>query len=664
MAMPPEPSDHSRPTPSSPSGAARLRRRRWPWLVAAIALLVVVLALVWDWNWFKAYAERRVEAATGRDFRIGGDLDVDLGFAPVISAGKVRLGNAEWSEDADMASAERLRFSVRLWPLLGGRYDLPFVHLERPRLLLERNADGEANWRFADDDEPSPPAPPLIRQLTVADGELRVRDPPHRTDVRLDVRSGEAGDEHARAPLIARGEGRYRGRPFELAGQVESPLELRSTGRPYRVDVRARAGATRTRARGELIAPLQFGDFDVRFELSGPDLGDLYPLLGIALPTTPPYTLDGRLSREGDTWRYRDFRGTVGDSDLGGDASIDLSGERPALVAELSSKRLDLDDLAGFLGAPPGTGENETASPEQIAEAQRLRARGRVLPDRPYALSKLRAMDADVKLRAAQVQAPPLPIDTLSGHLRLQNGVVRLDPLQAGVAGGEIVGWVTMDASREPIATSLKLQARRLELPRLFPNAQLVGNSSGRIAGQAELEGRGNSIAAMLGSAGGELGLAMGPGRISNLLIELAGLDIAEALAFLLTEDRVIPVRCAYADFGVDDGVATTRAFAFDTTDTVIFGEGSLDFGDESLDLRLRPQPKDRSILALRVPLRIGGTLADPSFRPEGGPLLLRGIAAAALYSAAPPAALLALIEFGPGEDARCGPERSREEEP
>ena len=64
--------------------------------------------------------------------------------------------------------------------------------------------------------------------------------------------------------------------------------------------------------------------------------------------------------------------------------------------------------------------------------------------------------------------------------------------------------------------------------------------------------------------------------------------------------------------------------------------------------------------VALRVPLRIGGTFKDPSFRPEAGPLIARTAAAAALYTLAPPAALLALIETGPGESIDCGPAVAR----
>ena len=212
-----------------------------------------------------------------------------------------------------------------------------------------------------------------------------------------------------------------------------------------------------------------------------------------------------------------------------------------------------------------------------------------------------------------------------------------------------------MDARRAPIDTQAKIAVRGVELPKLLASAELAQGAVGRIGGDIAVRGQGDSVAAILGSADGEVALGMGRGRISNLVMELAGLDIAEALRFLLTEDRQVPVRCAFADFAVKDGLMTSRALAFDSTDTIIVGEGTVNLKEESLDLLLKPRPKDRSILTLRSPLRVGGTFKDPSFRPDFAALGLRGAVALALGSIAPPAALLATFETGPGEDSDCG---------
>lgn len=645
-------------TPRKRANRRHDRHSRKGWIVlGVIVAFFVVLWLIWDWNWFKGPIERRVEAATGREFSIDGNLGVDVFWPPTITADGIRLSNVPWSDDAQMLELERVEFRIEVWPLLRGDVVLPFVTLRKPRLVLERNAELAANWQFdgtppAEDKEPM--ELPTIRALTIDDGELVVRESSLRTNLRLDLDSGEPSGEDALAPLLVSGEGTYRDFPFTLDGKVESPLALQDEDNPYAVSMTAKAGDTTAKASGQLYSPLQFHDFDVNFSLKGSDLADLYPLAGIALPQTPPYALDGRLQRDGLTWYYRSFTGKVGDSDLAGDVIVDTAAERPMFTAKLTSKTLDFDDLAGFLGLPPSSGEGETAAPEQAREGAALAAQDKVLPQAEYRLEKLRAMDADVTLEAAQVIAPPLPIEALSGHLTLDDGLLRLKPLNLRAAGGRVESFVSLDGSRDPIVMDSQISLVGLQLPKLFPNAELTEDSTGRIGGRFVLKGTGNSVAQMLASSNGEVGMVMGRGQISNLLLELAGLDLQEALRFLLGKDRIIPVRCAYADFGVEDGVMTARQFAFDTTDTVLYAEGQVDLGEETFELTLRPQPKDKSLVSLRSPLRVGGTFRNPSVLPKAGPLVLRGVAAAVLYSIAPPAALLALLETGPGEDSQC----------
>jgi len=630
-------------------------RRPWPWIIVALLLALAALLVGFDWNWLKGPLERRVEAATGRTFSIGGELDVDLGLAPTIRAQDVHLGNAAWSSRQEMARLDAIELRIALLPLLRGRVDLPYVHLKAPRLLLERNDAGRGNWQFSQQPRAGQSRPPLIRDLTIDDGELRVDEPALQTQLRLRIHS-EPGGPQQRSPLVAAGQGRYRGAEFELRARIDSPLDLQDSDRPFHVDVRASAGDTRAHVSGASNAPLQLEDFDLQFALSGASLADLYSLAGLALPDTPPYELQGRLGLNGRVWSYHDFKGRIGDSDLSGNVALELGGERPRLRADLVSRRLDFDDLAGFVGAPPSTKQGETASAQQQRAAQERKAQPKVLPDHHYDLEKLRVMDADVRLAAGHIEAPKLPLDRMSVHLELNDGVLTLKPLDFDAAGGRIAATIELDAREASIVTRATADVHGLELPKLFPSVDIAKSGAGSIAGAIALTAQGNSVARMFASANGDVGLVMGRGRISNLLLELAGLDVAESLRYLLDKNEEVPLRCAYAAFDVVDGVMTAKALAFDTTDTVLHGQGTLDLRNETIDLRLTPEPKDVSPVSLRGPLHVGGTFKDPSFLPEPAPLALRGAAAAALYAIAPPAALLALIETGPGKDVNCGP--------
>lgn len=656
------PSPDGRGTKSTTPYPALQRVSRHPWLTAfgLLALAIAVLVLLWDWNWFKGAIERQVEKRTGREFDIGGDLDVDPGWVPTIRADRVRFGNAAWSKQATMASAERVEFDIELKPLLRRNVRIPRLRLDHPVLNLEVGPDRIGNWKFGKPGKMEP----QFRHLLIDDGKLALLDAASKTDIKVDVASGPPQGDQTAPPITAKGGGRWKGNRFTVQGRAESPLELGHADSPYRIDARATADATRAHARGTLLDPLRLRDFDLKLALSGKNLEDLYPLLGLTLPASPPYSLDGRLTRDiinqgskgkRAVWHYDGFTGKVGDSDLTGNASVETGGKRPYLRAALTSRRLDFDDLAGFVGGAPQADGGETTNPELVALAARQQARPRVLPDTPYQLDRLRAMDADVRWKAHRINAPTLPLDDMDAHLKLEDGLLRLEPLNFGVAGGDIRSVIRMDAREATIRTRAQITARGLNLAKLMPDVKLARDAIGKVGGDIAIAGNGNSIAAMLATSDGDIALGMGHGQISNLLMEFAGLDLAEALKFLVTRDRKVPIRCAFGDFAVRDGIMTARALAFDTTDTIIVGDGTISLRDETLDLRLRPRPKDRSLFVLRSPLLVSGTFKDPSFRPDLKRVGLRGAIALTLASIAPPLALLATLELGPGEDADCG---------
>ena len=98
----------------------------------------------------------------------------------------------------------------------------------------------------------------------------------------------------------------------------------------------------------------------------------------------------------------------------------------------------------------------------------------------------------------------------------------------------------------------------------------------------------------------------------------------------------------------------TSKVIVLDTSDTVVNGSGQISLANETLDLTLKPEPKDKSILTLRSPLKIGGTFAVPSAGVDKAALVGRAGLAIALGAVNPFLALLATIETGPGQDADC----------
>ncbi len=139
--------------------------------------------------------------------------------------------------------------------------------------------------------------------------------------------------------------------------------------------------------------------------------------------------------------------------------------------------------------------------------------------------------------------------------------------------------------------------------------------------------------------------------------MEEAGLNAANALLLKMRGDRQIRIDCAAASFNVREGVANADLFVFDTENALIDVQGSVDLGDERVDLTLHPQTKGLRLFSLRSPLHATGTFEHVDVSVDKKNLLLRGGGAIGLaVVAAPLAALLPLVAPGGEAEKSCAP--------
>jgi uncharacterized protein involved in outer membrane biogenesis len=94
--------------------------------------------------------------------------------------------------------------------------------------------------------------------------------------------------------------------------------------------------------------------------------------------------------------------------------------------------------------------------------------------------------------------------------------------------------------------------------------------------------------------------------------------------------------------------------FVVDTDEAVILADGTINLANEQMDLTLRPRTKGLRIISLRAPLHVRGAFSKPDVSVDKGVLALKAGGAIALGLAAPLAALLPLVNAGPGEQSPC----------
>ncbi|HYH43270.1 MAG TPA: AsmA family protein, partial [Burkholderiales bacterium] len=430
-----------------------------------------------------------------------------------------------------------------------------------------------------------------------------------------------------------------------IDGVVGSVLAISSTEKPYPIRMRAVMGSTRARVNGTLLDPLHLKGEDLQFELEGADLAQLFPLLGVPLPPTPPYKLSGHLNHHGDVWAFRKFAGRVGNSDLAGDFAVDRAQKPQLITADLISRNLDMQDLGGFVGGDRGDAK---ASPKPPPS-------DKVLPREPFSLEKLRVANASVKFRGERVVTEKLPIEKLTVTLKLDNGVLTLEPLNFGVAGGNLVSQIRMDAREAIIKTRADIAVKQVRLEKLVPSFKISQVNAGVITGRVRLDTVGNNVARMLAEADGDAAVMMEGGSVSELLVRLINLDVANAIPVLLTGDRQLPVRCMVTHLKGVDGDFKVQTLVLDTGKAVVTGAGGVNFVNETLDLKLVSKSKGFSLAALRGPINIKGTFKDPKVGPDFQKAALRGAAAVALGLATSGiGAIIPLIDFGGAKDSDC----------
>jgi len=667
-------------------------------IVAAIVLSIGVAALMvanFDWNRVKPALNERVSEALGRPFAIEGNLSVDWAREPGqqgwrawvpwprFTAEDIWIANPGWARTPRFATLKQVTFRLAPLPLLARRIVIPHIGLTAPAANLERQADGQANWMFRlpADDAASGASRWQLQideigfdqgRITIADARLDTQativiDPLGKPVPFAEIAgSPPEGEAPRAAPDYVFGwkvDGRYKKQPVSGSGRIGGMLALRGDNLPFPLQADVRVAQTRIALAGTLTNPLELGALDLRLKLSGASMGDLYPLTGVTLPDTPPYSTDGHLTADlrnpaGAVFNYREFSGKVGDSDLRGDLTYAATSPRPKLTGTFSSNLLQLADLGPLIGVQPEDKPPPAGSPVQPPD--------KVLPVDTFRTDRWRTMDAEVAFTGKRiVHGKNLPLEDLRARVGLNDGVLTLEPLRFAMAGGTLNSRIRLDGSKTPMRGDIDLSTRGLKLKQLFPGFEPMRTSLGEINGDARLAGTGNSVAALLGTADGELKVLINDGAISRALTEIAGLNIANYVVTELFGDDEVRINCAAADLDVQDGVMRTRLFLFDTENALVNIDGTASFRDETLDLDITPHSKGVRIISLRSPLYVKGSFKKPAAGVQPGALIARGAGALLLgVFVTPAASLLALIAPSTGQENACSQLLAQMKEP
>jgi uncharacterized protein involved in outer membrane biogenesis len=629
--------------------------------------LALLLLTTFDWNRVKPWLNARLSEASGRPFSINGDLSLtwhhpqasNTGWRnlvpwPLLSAQQVWIGNPDWADAASYtAKVRHVSFSLNPLALLNHKIAIPTLVLAEPDLVLQRAADGRNNWTFKSN---GPGKWTLeLGRLQLNEGRVRLVDAIKHADVTAQVATLE--QDNADGYRIGwKISGKFNQAEVSGSGKAGALLSLQDNRHPYPIEADLRIGKSSMQASGSVTNPRAVGAVDVQLKLSGASMADLYPIIGIVLPDTPPFSTTGHLigspGAGGGNWIYEKFTGKVGASDLSGTLHYQAKQPRPELNGVLASNLLQLEDLGPLIGADPKAASKADPAPRKVVAQPGDKA----LPVQEFRTERWTSIDAHVKFTGHKIlRSEALPIDSLVTDLHLKDGILSLTPLNFGVAGGKLVSDVKLDGRGKSIKAEMKVSARGMKLKQLFPTFDLMKASIGEVHGDTMLTSTGNSVATLLGSSNGELKALVNRGTVSKLLLDQIGLNVGSIILTKLFGDKQVNINCMASDFNVTNGLMDAKTFIVDTDEAVLLVNGQINLAREQLNLTINPRSRGVHLVSLRSPIYVTGSFKKPNVNIDKGVLASKAGGAIALGTLAPViTALLPLTNVGAEGDSGC----------
>ena len=612
---------------------------RWTGITVLAVLVAAIVTLYFlDWNQMRGPVGRYLSHRSGREVRIDGNLAVKLfSWQPSVDAGGIYVGNPKWVGTAQAAKVKRLRVEFRLMPLIFGKVIIPLLKVDEPDILLMRDESGRTNWDSGGRNPNEAIKLPPIRRFLVSNGHVRIDDAVRKLHFTGTVNSSEELGSNAAAFTLL-GDGTLNKNKF-MADVKGGPLLNVDSSKPYNFHADVHAGETHAVVNGAITEPFHLDRFTAGINVSGPSLADIYFLTGLVLPHTPPYHLTVNVQREGTFYRLNDINAMLGGTDLEGNLTVDASDRIPVLGGRVASRLLKFEDLGSVVGGGK-------AAPVQSKY---------MLPETELHTERLRQTNAEVDYSAVSISSRDFPLRSLATHISVQGGVMNLKPLAFTFTQGKLSGSIRIDARKDIPTSSVDARITDVRAENFIKGSDKP--ITGLLEARAVLTGTGKSVHAAAANASGTFTAVVPSGGMRHSLAEWMGVDVLSALSLNLSGDTSnTNLRCAVASFDTRNGVMTSRQFVIDTDPVRMDGRGTINLGDEVLDIQMLGKPKNFQLMRVRAPITITGSLEHPKVGVKAGAAVAQGGIALALGFINPLAAILAFVDPGLAKDANCGP--------
>jgi AsmA protein len=616
-----------------------------------VALLCAVLLGVWlfiDPNAYKGRIAAAVKESTGRELKLPGDIKLSVIPWVSLELGPASLGNPPGFSDEPFLSFSHASVRVKLLPLLRKHLEVARVQVAGLDLRLRKNAAGRGNWQGVEAEQPpkksdvdhtdAAHALESLANIRIDNGRVTYEG---LIVEKFNLETGSlASDRHIPVSLTFDASRALAGEQLSLTGKfdlsqeaaqkplrfgavnVSGTLSRPGDGRPAHWELSAPAidvdvteqtlaasafnlSYSGARLTGGAQARKIIDDLSVTgsVTLAPLVLREMEPRLGFSLPKTHDPKALSQVSATSDfaydshALSLTHLQLRLDDTQIQGSLKL-LVGSTPALEFELAADQIDLDryraPAGGALAAEPGPAPSTTLE---------------------------KAWDASGTLAIKSARLARLDLSNLRMTVAAKDKVLHLSPVEAQVDGGGSSSDITLDSrGAVPILTVDELLTG-IDMARLLANTAGKGRLTGRATLNLKATARGVGVDAMLKTLTGHLDANLANGALEGIDV---GYEISVAQALIDKSGAPAQGNTGHTPFQafqlssqIANGVAETHDLSIASQALTVTGQGSANLATKGIDFKLLASIVTAPARHTEIPLRITGTYASPSVRPD-----------------------------------------------
>jgi AsmA protein len=611
--------------------------------IVIIAALLIIPMFV-DIQDYKPRLETMVSEKTGRDFAIGGDLELSLFPWAGISFSDLRLGNPPGYREKIFLSIESFDVRVKLLPLISKDIQVKRFVIEGPHLVLEKSSDGKGNWEeFGERREPEkktatetqqePRADMLpvktlqVEECAIKNGTVVWIDDAAGTRNTLSELNLDLQNVSLDKPVDISLSANLDGRPLSMKGFLGPVGEKPGTG-PLAFDLALSASdQLNLTVKGKVTDAATAPRFDAAFDLSPFSPRKLLDSFSVPFPvkTADPGVLNkiaAKGSITGSTEKISVKNGRLNMDDSAISFTVDAGEfQKPVLSFNMEVDSIDLDRYM-----PPPAEEAEAASkPKKKPE-----------PEAGIDYGPLRKPVINGTVQMKDLTFSEARVSDLSIKISAKGGRYNIEPIELAAYEGTLKAGAILNVQKDTPSASAELNIMGMKINPLLQDVIDKDFLDGTLKAQMSIAFTGDEPNAIKKTLGGSGELLFEDGAVVG--IDMAGMVRNVTASFGLSDKPGEKPRTDFSEliapFTIKNGVVNTSGTTMKSPLLRLVVTGNANLVTETLDMRVEPKvvgtlkgqgdTKERSGLA--VPILISGTFSEPKFRPDLKGIVTQGL--------------------------------------